>query len=364
MDQYLTYLDNKKKNKKKQSNQQSKKTEIEDDDDDFDEKKEDDEEEGEKSEDKSESEDSDKEKYLEIGKKHICPYKLDTEGNSTTCTAPYDGFPFRQNLLRHLKQQHPEHEVNTEHKKISYTNRHASYVNGALKKIKTLLMAASEDTLKQIAPKIDQQLLLDYQSLVEPEEQLEETEKGMTKKDIKEAEKIRYVFSTNIFLYLLTHLRILMQGDLEESFGKHSRYFEANFFHTHQEEWETNYQENYLPFNEQLEEQDKEQEETNADEDELVDKSTTISVSSPSVFTTYAGLVIDDSSYDEEIPPSEEEFIKLQQKLIDNGTVPAPPPSTSTNLLQLTFSPQNNNEEAEEAEEDEEPALKKRKTKK
>jgi len=185
----------------------------------------------------------------------------------------------------------------------------------------------------------------------------------MTKKDIKEAEKIRYVFSTNIFLYLLTHLRILMQGDLEESFGKHSRYFEANFFHTHQEEWETNYQENYLPFNEQLEEQDKEQEETNADEDELVDKFTTTSVSSPSVFTTYAGLVIDDSSY-EEIPPSEEEFIKLQQKLINNGTVSAPPPSTSTNLLQLTFSPQNNNEEAEEAEEAEEPALKKRKTKK
>ena len=155
---------------------------------------------------------------------------------------------------------------------------------------------------------------------------------------------------------VLTLCRVLYQGDLEDCFGEKARYFQVHFFNTHQEDWEKIYDKYYLPYNEEVEAIHKSELEKIADKDELVDNPNPTSVSSPSLLTTYAGLLIDNASYDESEPPSEEEFLRLQQELIENNiipppTIPIPPP---TNPLPST--------NVDQKEENEEPAQKKQKT--
>ena len=131
--------------------------------------------------------DSDRDKALASRGKHICPLL-----ESAKCGAPYLGYAYRQNLLRHLRQYHPgNYEENADLSSISYTNRQATYVNNyfaALRRLK----AASMDPL--LPPNEDTQLFLEYKQILEDDiKDSIPTELGMDAEEIKDAEEHRYV---------------------------------------------------------------------------------------------------------------------------------------------------------------------------
>jgi len=164
---------------------------------------------------------------------------------------------------------------------------------------------------------------------------------------------------------------VLYHSDIEECFGSTRRYFEANFWNTTQKEWEKIYQDFYEPFNEDEELKDKIVSEKIVDEDEADSLPPgNIPPSSPSVVTTYAGLLIDDSSFDEEPQLSDKEFADMQNKLVADGIIPPPhtPPtydsdSDSDNDNEDEDGDDDGDDEDDDDEEIEEPSLKKHKKK-
>jgi hypothetical protein len=137
-----------------------------------------------------ESSDEEREASLARILRYICPMKLDTN-----CGAPYDGYSHRTKLNQHLRQHHPEEYLNmVHHECTSYTNRHASYVNSFLKRMGEMLKACDDlENPTYNLTNAERRFLLEWRNLTEVEGEGDATNKGMSKEEVEQLEKERYV---------------------------------------------------------------------------------------------------------------------------------------------------------------------------